>query len=282
MTTGLLVRGTHVTACLLWLLWGSAPLPVQAQCGRRGPTCPNYDPQPTALPNPDTIWYPSPNFGGRNYLQEIDSIVIHTTEGTLQDGLDWLSTRISSVSAHFVIAPDGDIFQMVDLKDRAWHATSYNDRSIGIEMVGESLRQSTWNQDNLSSLVELLAWLLQAYPHIPLTHPPGTAYDYPSNAFNAPGLVRARPGATLEQNRPRALFPLVAGPPAGRGQVEPPAGAIDRGAAVARRAGLGACRTATNRLASLGAAPASGSACRRRRIVYGRRRLPTVAAADGE
>ena len=45
----------------------------------------------------------------------------------LQDGRD--------LSVHFMLDLDGTIYQTLDLKERAWHATSSNNRSVGIEIA---------------------------------------------------------------------------------------------------------------------------------------------------
>lgn len=175
-------------------------------CGRRG-YCADYEPQPTRLPRPETTWLASPNFNFRNALDEIDSIVIHTTEVSLTGTLDIFLDRNQAVSAHFVIAPNGDIYEMVDTRNRAWHATYYNDRSVGIEIVGYASQASTWNANNLESLTELLAWLVEAYPHIPLTRPPGNAYNYPNNSLNAPGLVAHGQVQPWNRSDPGPYFP---------------------------------------------------------------------------
>jgi N-acetylmuramoyl-L-alanine amidase len=46
---------------------------------------------------------------------------------TLHDG--------RGLSVHFMLDLDGTIYQTLDVKERAWHATSSNDRSIGIEIA---------------------------------------------------------------------------------------------------------------------------------------------------
>ena len=45
----------------------------------------------------------------------------------LQDG--------RALSVHFMLDLDGTIYQTLDLKERAWHATSSNSRSVGIEIA---------------------------------------------------------------------------------------------------------------------------------------------------
>lgn len=39
------------------------------------------------------------------------------------------------LSVHFMLDVDGTIYQTLDLKERAWHATISNDRSVGIEIA---------------------------------------------------------------------------------------------------------------------------------------------------
>lgn len=67
--------------------------------------------------------------------QVVDQFVIHfdvagtsrTCFKVLQDGRD--------LSVHFMLDLDGTIYQTLDLKERAWHATISNDRSVGIEIA---------------------------------------------------------------------------------------------------------------------------------------------------
>ncbi len=42
---------------------------------------------------------------------------------------------VRGLSIHFMLDIDGTIYQTLDLKERAWHATTSNDRSIGIEIA---------------------------------------------------------------------------------------------------------------------------------------------------
>ena len=65
----------------------------------------------------------------------VDQFVLHfdvcgtsrTCFRVLQDERD--------LSVHFMLDLDGTIYQTLDLKERAWHATTSNDRSIGIEIA---------------------------------------------------------------------------------------------------------------------------------------------------
>ncbi len=40
-----------------------------------------------------------------------------------------------NLSVHFMLDVDGTIYQTLDVKERAWHATKANDRSVGIEIA---------------------------------------------------------------------------------------------------------------------------------------------------
>jgi len=65
----------------------------------------------------------------------VDQFVIHFDVAgtsrqcfkTLQDSRD--------LSVHFMLDLDGTIYQTLDLKERAWHATTSNNRSVGIEIA---------------------------------------------------------------------------------------------------------------------------------------------------
>ncbi len=62
----------------------------------------------------------SPNrYNGRNGWKP-DMIVCHITEGSYNSAVSWLCNPAAEASAHFVVAKDGRITQLVDLKDGAW------------------------------------------------------------------------------------------------------------------------------------------------------------------
>lgn len=85
---------------------------------------------------------PSPNFDERKL--PISMLVLHYTG--MQDAasaIARLTDAEAKVSAHYLIAEDGEIVRMVDEDKRAWHAglsswrriTDVNSASIGIELV---------------------------------------------------------------------------------------------------------------------------------------------------
>jgi N-acetyl-anhydromuramyl-L-alanine amidase AmpD len=65
----------------------------------------------------------------------VDQFVIHFDVcGTSRRCFEVLQDR-RSLSVHFMLDIDGTIYQTLDLKERAWHATIANTRSIGIEIA---------------------------------------------------------------------------------------------------------------------------------------------------
>ena len=80
----------------------------------------------------------SGNFSRMNRdASDIDRVVIHITGGpNVGSTINTFAaaTNPDETSAHYVVAQDGNVYQMVKEKDRAHHAgSSANRRSIGIE-----------------------------------------------------------------------------------------------------------------------------------------------------
>ncbi len=66
---------------------------------------------------------------------KVDQFVIHYDVcGTSQTCFKVLQD-MRGLSVHFMLDIDGTIYQTLDLKERAWHATKSNSRSIGIEIA---------------------------------------------------------------------------------------------------------------------------------------------------
>jgi len=65
----------------------------------------------------------------------VDQFVIHYDVcGTSRRCFEVLQD-VRGLSVHFMLDVDGTIYQTLDLKERAWHAGTANDRSIGIEIA---------------------------------------------------------------------------------------------------------------------------------------------------
>jgi N-acetyl-anhydromuramyl-L-alanine amidase AmpD len=92
----------------------------------------------------------------------VDEIVLHTTEGTPLGAETWLTSASGlEVSAHYLVWPNGDIVQMVNPSDTAWHVRGHNARSVGIEIAGYFNRPITNQQ--VTRTAELVSHLLNQY-----------------------------------------------------------------------------------------------------------------------
>ena len=123
-------------------------------------------PPHTALPVTRVL---SPNVDARrpNFV-----IIHHTSDNTLQESLNTLTSPKLQVSAHYLIGRNGSIVQMVEENARAWHAgTSYwggltdvNSASLGIELDNNG--NEPFADAQIDALLALLADIRQRY-HIP-------------------------------------------------------------------------------------------------------------------
>lgn len=133
----------------------------------------------SALDKPSVVWRPASaaNFtDATRTAADIDSVVIHTAEGSYGGTISWFQNPAASASSHYVVAPDGEITQMVADEDVAWTQTYYNSRSLGIECAGRAGDPATWTPELLESLVHLVAWLCETY-NLAIRHPTTTAND---------------------------------------------------------------------------------------------------------
>src|SRR5262249_25552523 len=65
----------------------------------------------------------------------VDQFVIHFDAcGTSRQCFNVLQDH-RGLSVHFMLDLDGTVYQTLDVKERAWHATSSNTRSVGIEIA---------------------------------------------------------------------------------------------------------------------------------------------------
>jgi N-acetylmuramoyl-L-alanine amidase len=64
----------------------------------------------------------------------VDQFVIHYDVCPTSQICFKILHDLRGLSVHFMLDVDGTIYQTVDLKERTWHATISNDRSIGIEI----------------------------------------------------------------------------------------------------------------------------------------------------
>jgi N-acetylmuramoyl-L-alanine amidase len=143
-------------------------------------------------PDVPTRWIASPNFDPRR-PQFV--ILHHTTNDTAQQALATLTDPARMVSAHYLVGRDATIYQLVDERQRAWHAGTsrwgsdedVNSASIGIELDNNG--HEPYPPVQIDALLALLGDLK-------------ARHDIPPENFLAHGDVA--PGRKVD---PGALFP---------------------------------------------------------------------------
>ena len=116
----------------------------------------------------------SPNFDKRPKGVKINSIIIHYTGmKTLNQAYKRLCDKKSKVSSHYLIGRDGRIMNLVDEKNRAWHAgishwkgiDNLNDTSIGIELEnpGHEFGYIPYSKKQMKSLIFLCKKINKKY-----------------------------------------------------------------------------------------------------------------------
>ncbi len=123
-------------------------------------------PQRAGIP---TLWHASPNFNDRkpNFV-----VIHHTGSDSADRALRTLVDPLREVSAHYLIARDGTIFQLVDERARAWHVgeskwgpnADINSSSLGIELDNNG--DEPFPEAQISALLRLLTDIEERY-HIP-------------------------------------------------------------------------------------------------------------------
>ncbi|MAR76418.1 MAG: hypothetical protein CML28_01295 [Rhizobiales bacterium] len=113
--------------------------------------------------------YKSPNYGDRVKNSKIEFIIIHYTgvDTQFHTVINWFLDERSRVSCHFLIDKSGEIYNLVDISKRAWHAgksfwnnrVDINSNSIGIELHNAGNEDFTPRQ--LRSLVKLIKKLMK-------------------------------------------------------------------------------------------------------------------------
>ncbi len=155
----------------------------------------------------------SPNFGPRPADARVDLVVLHSislppgeyggdeVQGLFTNTLDWdahpyfKSIEGMTVSSHFYVRRNGELWQFVSCDDRAWHAGAShyrgrddcNDDSVGIELEG--LEGGAFEPAQYEALAGLCAAIAQHYPiehiagheHIAAGRKadPGAGFDWP-------------------------------------------------------------------------------------------------------
>lgn len=109
------------------------------------------------------------NFSSDSRPPTIDLVVIHTMQGSYSGSINWFKNPSSKASAHYMVrSSDGDVTQMVEDKDIAWHAGNWdvNSRSIGIEHEGYVDQPSWFTEPMYQASANLTRWICDTY-HVP-------------------------------------------------------------------------------------------------------------------
>lgn len=110
-------------------------------------------------PQREYRWVPSPSYDQRR----ANFVVLHqTSDSTVDEALATLTNPQRQVSAHYLIGRDGAVIQMVEERDRAWHAgkswwggsTDLNSASIGIEL--DNTGEEPFAEPQIVALLALL------------------------------------------------------------------------------------------------------------------------------
>lgn len=105
----------------------------------------------------------SPNYSLRSG-QSISMIVLHATVGSARSALAWLTNPVARVSAHYLIAKSGHIYQLVADEHCAWHAgraswhgqTAINEMSLGIELENVNDGRDIYPPEQIDALRQLI------------------------------------------------------------------------------------------------------------------------------
>ncbi|MFZ4690334.1 MAG: N-acetylmuramoyl-L-alanine amidase [Polymorphobacter sp.] len=148
---------------------------------------------------------PSPNFDVRRLPVSI--IVLHYTGmASAAEALDRLTDPAAKVSAHWVVAEDGQVVSLVAETDRAWHAgksywrgiSDVNSASVGIEIVnpGHEFGYRPFPAEQMASVETLVAAAMARFGVAPAnvvghSDIAPARKDDPGELFDWPRLARA-------------------------------------------------------------------------------------------
>jgi N-acetylmuramoyl-L-alanine amidase len=120
----------------------------------------------------DIIDCPSPNFDERSL--PVSMLVLHYTGmADANSAIERLTDPEARVSAHYLVAEDGQIMRLVNEEKRAWHAgrsswrgiQDVNSASIGIEIVnpGHEFGYRPFPEEQMDSLIPLIAEIVSRH-----------------------------------------------------------------------------------------------------------------------
>ena len=119
--------------------------------------------------------YKSASFNKRKKGTFLNYIILHyTAMKDYKEALNHLCDKNNKVSSHFLINKSGDIFYLVNIVNRAWHAgksnwqkvSDINSESIGIEIdnSGHLYDNENYTSKQINSLIKLLKYISYICP----------------------------------------------------------------------------------------------------------------------
>lgn len=99
--------------------------------------------------------------------ETVDQFVLHYDVGGTSRQCFKILHDLRGLSVHFMIDIDGTIYQTLDVKEKAWHATKANDRSVGVEIahigayadIEQSPLADWYVPDESGARINLPAWM---------------------------------------------------------------------------------------------------------------------------
>jgi N-acetyl-anhydromuramyl-L-alanine amidase AmpD len=112
---------------------------------------------------PEATWAPANpgnyNPADRPNSSPVEFVVVHDIEGSSSGCVSWFQNPQARASSHYVVnSITGQVWQMVQEKDVAWHAGNldYNRRSVGIEHEGYAYRPGFFNPVEYETSAKLI------------------------------------------------------------------------------------------------------------------------------
>lgn len=156
-------------------------------------------------------------------------LVLHATAHSATEAVECLDKL--ALSSHYVLDFDGEIFKLVDERQRAWHAgvaywrgesEDLNSCSIGIEICSRSLGQKPFGEEQIAKLIPFCQKLMRKYqidPRNVVGHSdiaperkpdPGLAFPWKRLAKEGIGLwYQPKNAEKMPENEIAALLSLI-------------------------------------------------------------------------
>lgn len=159
----------------------------------------------------------------------IDTLVYHCSALDIDEMLNVLDEY--KLSCHYIIGLNGEVVQVVDEDNRAWHTrsdgvwrgiNSLNSHSIGIELSSLSLGQEPYSDKQIASLIELSQDIIKRHNISPLniighsdaepTRKPDPGKAFPWEYLSSQGIglwYNLENADKVKENNPQTLLSII-------------------------------------------------------------------------